>query len=68
VVIFPMQDVLGLGQRARMNIPGTLAGNWRWRLPSRKRNGKARELRSLTELFGRSHRAEIDGQNAGGST
>jgi 4-alpha-glucanotransferase len=32
VVIFPMQDVLGLDQRARMNTPGTLEGNWRWRL------------------------------------
>jgi len=30
-VIFPLQDVLGAGQRARMNIPGTATGNWRWR-------------------------------------
>lgn len=32
VVIVPMQDVLGLGSLARMNIPGTPKGNWRWRL------------------------------------
>jgi 4-alpha-glucanotransferase len=31
-VIFPMQDVLGLGEESRMNIPATLAGNWQWRL------------------------------------
>lgn len=27
----PMQDVLGLGGEARMNIPGNPGGNWRWR-------------------------------------
>ena len=31
-VIFPLQDVLGLGTEARMNTPGTTTGNWRWRL------------------------------------
>ena len=30
--IAPMQDWLGLGGEARMNIPGTALGNWRWRL------------------------------------
>jgi 4-alpha-glucanotransferase len=54
VVIFPMQDVLGLDERARMNIPGTAEGNWRWRLPSLKLDRPAQELRLLTELFGRS--------------
>lgn len=29
--IVPMQDVLGLGTRARMNTPATTHGNWRWR-------------------------------------
>jgi len=28
----PMQDFLGLGSGARINTPGTSAGNWRWRL------------------------------------
>lgn len=32
LAIFPLQDMLGLGSRARMNIPGTVAGNWSWRL------------------------------------
>jgi 4-alpha-glucanotransferase len=31
-VILPMQDVLGLGEEARMNIPGTIHGNWQWQL------------------------------------
>ncbi|MBU2541669.1 MAG: 4-alpha-glucanotransferase [Candidatus Omnitrophica bacterium] len=31
-VIIPMQDILGLGEEARMNLPATKRGNWRWRL------------------------------------
>jgi 4-alpha-glucanotransferase len=31
-VVFPLQDVLGLGSEARMNRPSTLGGNWRWRV------------------------------------
>lgn len=30
--IFTMQDVMGLGDTARMNIPGTALGNWQWRM------------------------------------
>ncbi|HWR52182.1 MAG TPA: 4-alpha-glucanotransferase [Bryobacteraceae bacterium] len=33
-VLFPVQDVLGLGNEARMNLPGTFGGNWRWRMRS----------------------------------
>jgi len=31
-VIIPMQDILGLGEEARMNVPGTINGNWQWQL------------------------------------
>jgi 4-alpha-glucanotransferase len=31
LAIVPMQDLLGLGTDSRMNMPGTVAGNWRWR-------------------------------------
>lgn len=34
LVIVPMQDLLGLDSRARMNTPGTTAGNWLWRMDS----------------------------------
>jgi 4-alpha-glucanotransferase len=30
-VLFPLQDVLGVGSEGRMNLPGTSSGNWRWR-------------------------------------
>lgn len=31
IAVVPLQDLLGLGTEARMNIPGTPDGNWRWR-------------------------------------
>ncbi|MBC7486286.1 MAG: 4-alpha-glucanotransferase, partial [Cytophagaceae bacterium] len=34
VAIWPVQDMLGLGQEAIMNRPGTIHGNWLWRLSS----------------------------------
>jgi 4-alpha-glucanotransferase len=30
LAVLPLQDLLGLGSEARMNTPGTTAGNWRW--------------------------------------
>ncbi|MBE0567570.1 MAG: 4-alpha-glucanotransferase, partial [Krumholzibacteria bacterium] len=32
--IAPLQDVLGLGREARMNLPGEGSGNWDWRMPA----------------------------------
>ncbi|MBN1486389.1 MAG: 4-alpha-glucanotransferase [Anaerolineae bacterium] len=31
IAIAPLQDVLGLGNSARMNTPGNASGNWSWR-------------------------------------
>ena len=31
--MLPMQDVLNFDGRARMNTPGSLGGNWQWRMP-----------------------------------
>jgi 4-alpha-glucanotransferase len=54
VAITPLQDVLGLGSQARMNVPGRPAGNWRWRFRSDALTDAIRErLRELTELYGR---------------
>ena len=33
LAIVPLQDVLGLGSEARMNLHGTVGGNWKWRCP-----------------------------------
>jgi 4-alpha-glucanotransferase len=32
MVVLPMQDALGLGTEARMNVPGVGEGNWAWRM------------------------------------
>jgi len=32
MAVIPMQDILGLGAEARMNLPATTGNNWRWRM------------------------------------
>ena len=52
--LIPMQDVLGLGARSRMNIPSTPTGNWGWRMRSSELTSDlANELRSLAQIYGR---------------
>ncbi|MEZ4323539.1 MAG: 4-alpha-glucanotransferase [Myxococcota bacterium] len=52
--IVPMQDLLSLGSDARMNVPGVVAGNWRWRLGREALNlSLARRLAEQTILSGR---------------
>lgn len=54
VAVVPMQDVLGLPNKARMNIPGKAKGNWRWRLEEKQlRPELLQRLRQLTEVTGR---------------
>jgi len=54
LAVAPLQDVLGLGSEARMNLPGTEEGNWRWRYgPGRLTGELATRLRTLTESAGR---------------
>jgi len=53
-VIVPLQDVLGLGTTARMNLPGTNQKNWRWRLQARQLHACLHErLHTLTHTYGR---------------
>jgi len=52
--ILPMQDLLGLGEEARMNRPARSDGNWQWQLvPEQLRPELERELREMTETYGR---------------
>jgi len=49
-----MQDILGLGEDARMNHPAGGTGNWEWRLPPDQPDGETRDrLRELTVVSGR---------------
>ena len=52
--IAPVQDLLGLGNEARMNTPGQGQGNWGWRLqPGQLTPDVEERLRHLTELYDR---------------
>jgi 4-alpha-glucanotransferase len=52
--IVRLQDVLGLGSEARMNLPGRPGGNWRWRFERDALTpGIAERLRHLTDIYGR---------------
>ncbi|MDD6174256.1 MAG: 4-alpha-glucanotransferase [Firmicutes bacterium] len=53
-VIIPMQDWLELGAEARINTPGTLGGNWVWRMPPGADSaGLAQQIAGMTTLYGR---------------
>ena len=52
--IVPVQDFLGLGSEARINIPSTLGNNWRWRM----KDGELTEdiltrIKDIVKLYGR---------------
>jgi len=52
--IVPLQDLLGLGTEARMNLPNSTSGNWSWRLQSGTlTDALANRLKELVELYGR---------------
>lgn len=54
VALFQMQDVLRLGNEARMNTPGTVGKNWRWRmLPGQFGGREIQHLAFLTDIYGR---------------
>lgn len=52
--ILALQDIMRLGDEARMNTPGVAAGNWGWRfLPHQLNPGLAAGLGELTHAYGR---------------
>ena len=52
--VIPLQDVLGLGSQARMNLPGTPSGNWRWRMrPDSLTTAIADRLRQMNTDYDR---------------
>ena len=54
LAVAPAQDLLGLGSSARMNVPGTVDGNWEWRLSSRLPQEVLERLGEMTRIYGRS--------------
>ncbi len=54
LAMIPMQDFLGLDDRARMNTPGTVGLNWKWCLkPDYTLAVDARELQKLCQKYER---------------
>lgn len=52
--IIPLQDVLGLDESARLNMPGSTGANWRWRmLPNTLTAEIEAQLREFTQLYNR---------------
>lgn len=57
--IIPMQDILGLGNEARMNVPSTTGSNWSWRMTSEDFKDDSSMMRFgeylkfLTNMYGR---------------
>jgi 4-alpha-glucanotransferase len=52
--IIPIQDYLGLGSEARINIPSTLGNNWKWRLNYVElTEDLAKKINEITILYGR---------------
>jgi 4-alpha-glucanotransferase len=59
LTIVPLQDLLGLGSEARMNLPAKPDGNWRWRYCREMITPEiAERLRGMTILYGRASRGE----------
>ncbi|HEY3285942.1 MAG TPA: glycogen debranching protein GlgX [Gemmatimonadaceae bacterium] len=53
-VLIPLQDVLGLGSEARMNLPGRQAGNWGFRFTWEQLTPDlVQRLRALVDLYDR---------------
>ena len=62
--IIPLQDILGLDSRARMNIPGTAEGNWGWRFRKGQIDRRTQErLAELTAIYSRWNGALPEGMN-----
>ena len=54
LAVLPMQDILRLGSDARLNLPGTVNGNWVWRFsPDALSPALAGQYRELNALYGR---------------
>ena len=60
--IVPIQDHLGLGNEARMNQPGTVGFNWRWRLlPGQITDALAAELKEMARRTNRTNWDAVNG-------
>lgn len=65
LAIVPMQDIIGLDSKARMNTPSTLGGNWQWRATADQITGKlAKRIYNYMEMYGRLPEKKITEEEA----
>ncbi len=55
VCVLPLQDLLGLGDDARMNVPGVAEGNWSWQADGYDVEQALERTRELVELHASTH-------------
>jgi 4-alpha-glucanotransferase len=54
IAVIPVQDVLGLDEKGRMNVPSSANNNWSWRLRYKEVNtGTEKLLQHLVSLYNR---------------
>ena len=53
LAVIPIQDILGLGGSARMNLPGTVGDNWKFRLKKQPGASTFLKLKNLIKIYGR---------------
>ena len=54
IIVVTLQDLMSLGEPARMNLPGSQGGNWSWRYtPAMLSAGIAERLKEMTATYGR---------------
>ena len=63
--IIPIQDYLGLDHSARLNTPGTVGGNWSWRLvPGQVTEELGEAVLAMTKRYGRANWEALSGARA----
>jgi 4-alpha-glucanotransferase len=60
--VFPLQDLLGLGSEARMNMPGMAHGNWGWRFQWQQITPEIESrLKDMTDVYQRTATVRAEG-------
>ena len=54
LTVFAVQDILKLGNQARMNLPSSLGNNWKWRMKKGQLGEQqVKDMRYLASVFDR---------------
>ena len=60
IAIVPLQDILGLGSKSRMNLPASQDGNWNWRFKQESLNPElAERLKAMVVFYGRDNAVHL---------